>query len=250
MHSTQKFSVQLITESELLKDALRFRNKTKKPTNQNIQENADHHFESDAFDRRSLHIGLFYNNGVKKELAGYCRMIFPKFVTCDYLNFLIDNAPDFIKRPKFHSSEKLACIENLNIEDTALINSFCLSLEKEEIVYTETSHFIVDAKHCTQKTCSFFVSNLFAICNSLSIDYNFISCYPQDVLFYSNCGLILFAGIKLLGKDVSGQNLFVFGTNLKLANADKPKANLLKAKTDARGIKWSGLEIPEKLHHI
>lgn len=250
MLSTSKYSVHLITESDQLTKALSLRHNVNKNVNLKLREKTNRAFESDSFDNRSLHIGLYYNNGNKNELAGYCRLILPENFESDYLKLLISKNPENLKKCTESSDQKLACQELLTIDDYELLNSFCMYLEDQKIVYSETSHFIVDEKHRNQTTCSLFVSYLFDISESLNIEYTFFSSSPQEVPLHSKYGLISFAGIKLLGKNIQEENLFVFGINLKLANADKPKTNLLKAKTYSRGIKWSGVGIQEKFLYV
>lgn len=238
MNSILKYSVRLITEAEQLTEALNLRYKTYKNSYPKLVENTTRPFETDEFDRRSLHLGLYCENGEENVLAGYCRLILPQLFENDFTPFLVKNHPEYTNKSKSVVKEKLAFIKYLPDNDSETINFFCLSLEKQKTVYSETSRFIVDEKHRSISLCSFFVSGLFAVCESLSIKYNFFLCSSHHASFYSKSGLTLFPGIAPCNFNFSREELVIFGTDLSESNAKQPS------------IKSYRLEFEEKNHIV
>ncbi len=228
MNPILKYSVRLITEEEQLTEALSLRYKTYKKAYPKFVENTTHPFESDAFDTRSLHLGLYCDDGLENSLAGYCRLILPESFENDYSYLLINQHPEYNIVSQNSSKEKLAFIKDLINNNYNKINSFCDSLEKNKIVYSETSRFIVDEKHRSISLCSFFVSSLFAVCESLNIKYNFFTCSAHHAPFYSKSGLTLLADIEPFDKEFFGTDSVVFGTDLRLANAKQASITSLK----------------------
>lgn len=228
MNSTLKYSVRLITEAEKLTEALNLRYKTYKNSYPKLVENTTRPFETDEFDRRSLHLGLYCENGEENILAGYCRLILPQLFENDFTPFLFKCHPEYTIKSKIVVKEKLAYFKYLPLKDFKTINSFCSSLEEKKIVYSETSRFIVDDKHRSISLCSFFVSSLFAVCESLNIKYNFFLCSFHHAPFYSKSGLTLFPGIAPCNFNFSRDKQFLFGTDLSLSNAKQPSIKTFK----------------------
>lgn len=227
MNTSLKYSVQLITDAALLTEALNLRYRIYKKVYPKSVEKLEQPYESDAFDSRSIHLGLYCENGIEKRLAGYCRLVLPLFCRDKFENLLVNEHAHYLNQSQ-NSKEKLALIERLQYEDHIKINSFCNSLEAENVIYAETSRFIIDEQHRSLSLSSFFVSSMFAVCESLNIKYSFFTCTHHHVPFYNKYGLTLFPGIAPFDNEVFGKQYVVFGTDLNVANEIQTSIKILK----------------------
>lgn len=233
MNSTLKYSVQLITNAEQLTKALNLRYRIYKKVYPKSTENLNQPYESDGFDIRSIHLGLYCENGNEKKLAGYCRLILPEFFQNDFSNLFVKHHPECMNVMQKSVTEKMAFIERLPHADCETINIFCNSLEAEKIIYAETSRFIIDEEHRSISLSSFFVSSMFAVCESLNIKYSFFTCTHHHVPFYSKYGLTLFPGITPFDNEVFGKQYVIFGTDLNVANEKQTSIKTLKQQLES-----------------
>jgi hypothetical protein len=219
MKSSLKYSVQLISDTDQLTEALCLRYAVYSNVYPKVIENLDHPFESDAFDMRSIHLGLYCEDAGNRKLAGYCRLILPEYFENKFETLLIKQHPQYLSEVQNLASKKLPLIEWLPNKESKTINSFCDTLESGRIIYVETSRFIIAEEHRSLSLSSFFVSSMFAVCESLNISYSFFTCTQHHVPFYSKYGLTLFPGIATFENEAFGKDYVVFGTDLVAANA-------------------------------
>ena len=222
MNPSFKYSVQLITSEDQLTKALKLRYRIYKKVFPLLVKDLDQQqHESDKFDERSVHLGLYCEKGREKILAGYCRLVLPQYFSNKFLDVLIQSHGLYPHTCGSKSNEKMASIEKMPEEIQHKINSFCTFLESGEVIYAETSRFIIDEEHHSISLASFFVSSMFAICESLNIKYSFFTCSHHHVPFYKRFGLTLFSGIEPYDNGIYGDQFVVFGTNLEIANAQQ-----------------------------
>lgn len=100
----------------------------------------------------------------------------------------------------------LTCTESKNC-----VESFCSSLEKRDLMYCETSRFIIDEQHRSLSLSAFFVSSMVAICNSINISYCFFQCDPHHTAFYKKFGIKLFPGLDSFETLCYGKRVVIFG---------------------------------------
>jgi hypothetical protein len=228
MSASLKYSVQIITDAEQLTEALNLRYRIYKKVYPKYNSNCDGPFESDSFDSRSIHLGLYCESGNEKKLAGYCRLIVPEYFADRFSGFLVKQHPEYLKVNQNSAGHRLCLIERLPDEDYGKINSFCDSLEEKKIIYAETSRFIIEEEHRSISLSFFFVSSMMAICESLHIRYSFFTCTHHHVSFYKKFGLSLFPGIVPFDNEIFGMQYVVFGTDLNVANAQQTTIKNLK----------------------
>jgi hypothetical protein len=218
MNTTLKYSVQVITYVEQLTEAFNLRYRIYKKVYPRLFRNDSPNFESDAFDARSIHLGLYCENRNEKKLAGYCRLILPEYFENDFADWLIKDYPEYIDGIQKSSKDKMAFIERLPKESYENINSFCTNLEMKRTVYAETSRFIIEEDHRSISLCYFFVSSMMAICQSLKIRYSFFTCTHHHISFYNKLGLTLFPDILPFDNEIFGKQYVIFGTDLDIVN--------------------------------
>lgn len=228
MNTSLTYTVQIINEQEQLTEALSLRYRTYKKVYPKSTETCTRPYETDGFDSRSIHLGLYCENGSERKLAGYCRLVLPEYFESDFSNLLVKQHPEYLNGMQKAVTEKMALSERLSYEDSEKINIFCNSLETEKIIYAETSRFIIDEEHRSMSLSAFFVSSMFAVCESLDIKYSFFTCTHHHVPFYSKYGLTLFPDIAPFDNEVFGTQYVIFGTDLKVANAQQTTINTLK----------------------
>jgi len=228
MNTSLTYSVQIITDSEQLTEALSLRYRTYKKVYPKLLENSNRFYETDAFDSRSIHLGLYCEDGEGKKLAGYCRLILPEFLENKFSGIFIKEHPQYLKDIKNSQKEKLAMMERMPESDCKTINSYCSSLEEKEIIYAETSRFIVDEEHRSISLTSFFVSSMFAIAASLKMGYVFFECQPHHMAFYKRFGFTLFSRISIFDDPILEAPQAIFGTDLNVANALQTSIQTLK----------------------
>ncbi|MEO5572372.1 MAG: GNAT family N-acyltransferase [Bacteroidia bacterium] len=220
MENKLKYSVNIITDPEQSTEALNLRYRTYKRVYPKLLNPHNEPYESDSFDSRSIHLGLFCENGAEKKLAGYCRLITPPVFANKFSHLLLSEHPKYFKELHKETTDRIGLIERLPNPDFKLkIDSFCSNLESENIMYTETSRFIIDEDHRSISLSAFFVSSMIAVCNSLELRYNFFTCVNHHIAFYNRFGLTLFPGIEPFDNEVFGKQYVIFGSDLSLANS-------------------------------
>ncbi len=217
MNTTLTYSVQIITQDDQLTEALNLRYRIYKKVYPKITENNIRPFESDAFDWRSIHLGLFCNVNGDKKLAGYCRLILPKAFQKQFSYLLIRNHTQYLQQKEMYN-QKLAFMERLSADSFQKVSAFCNQLENAKIPYIETSRFIIGEEHRSISLSTFFASSMFAVCDSLKIKYTFFTCPAHHVSFYNKLGLTLFPGVAQFDNQIFGTQFVVFGTKLNVAN--------------------------------
>lgn len=228
MNSSLTYSTQIITEADQLTEALSLRYKTYSKVYPKLTENSSRPYESDSFDSRSIHLGLYCENGIEKKLAGYCRLILPEYFESNFSNLLLKQHPEYLNEKRESAREKMALCERLPETDNKKINSFCNTLETEKIIYAETSRFIIDEEHRSLSLSAFFVASMFAVCESLNIKYSFFTCTHHHVPFYSKYGLTLFPGIAPFDNEIFGTQYVIFGTDLYVASEKQTSIKTLR----------------------
>jgi hypothetical protein len=218
MKSSSKYFVQLIAEKEQLTEALSLRYRVYSILYPKIVEKLSQPFEFDAYDPGSIHLGLYCEDGTNSKLAGYCRLILPEYCVNQFDTLLIKEHPLYSNEVINSTEKKLPLIEWLPGQEGKTINSYCDGLESGKIIYAETSRFIIAEEHRSLSLASFFVSSMFAVCESLNIKYSFFTCTRHHVPFYSKFGLTLFPGIEPFENDLFGKDYVVFGTDLTGTN--------------------------------
>ncbi|CAN5664635.1 hypothetical protein BH11BAC1_BH11BAC1_00110 [soil metagenome] len=217
MNTSLKYSVQIITDANQLNEALNLRYRVYRKTYPASIQDHNEPFESDRFDERSIHLGLYCENDNEKKLAGYCRLILPWFCSNDFKRVLIRQHSKYSVESKM-TKERLALMERLPENSLQKINSYCRALEQKNIAYAETSRFIIGEEHRSLSLTAFFVHSMFAVCESLNIKYSFFTCTHHHVPFYSKYGLSLFPGIAPYDNAVFGKQYVIFGTDLNVEN--------------------------------
>jgi hypothetical protein len=228
MDASLTYYVQIITNPSGLTGALNLRYRIYSKVYPKLIVNMNRPFESDAFDLRSIHLGLYCDNGKEKAIAGYVRLILPEYFVSDFSNLLIKQHPEYLNKKERLSKEKMALCERLPHSDKKLIDSWCNSLEAKKIIYAETSRFIIDEAHRSMSLSAFFVSGMFAICDSLNIKYSFFTCTHHHVPFYRRYGLTLFPGIAPFYDRIFSSQYVIFGTNLYVANESQTSVKNLR----------------------
>jgi hypothetical protein len=217
MNPSLKYTVQIITSEEQLTGAFALRYRTYKKTYPNALKNLHHPFETDTYDKRSIHLGLYVEIGSEKILAGYSRLVIPRAYEEGFEEFYFRKHPlYFIHKVFNYGSENLPLINLLPDSSTKeIVKGFCCKQETSCKIYCETSRFIIDEEHRSLSLSAFFVSGMIAICHSLHIDYCFFQCDPHHVVFYKKFGIELFPGLENFDTYAFGKRVVIFGAVIK-----------------------------------
>ena len=219
MNTQFQYTVQIIADVNQLSEALNLRYRVyKKAYPLLLGNNQGQEYETDEFDKRSVHLGLYYENNENKKLAGYCRFILPTKFSEHYSKILLKECPLYNKRMDNACAEKLAFIEKLPHEHKEKVISFCNSLEERNVIYTETSRFIIEEEHSSILLASFFVLCMFTICDGLKIKYSFLSCPHHHAAFYKRFRLTPFQGLLPYNTETYATSHIIFGTDLSVAS--------------------------------
>lgn len=232
MNPTLNYTVQIITEPEQLTEALSLRYKTYSKVYPKVTQKSARPFESDAFDSRSIHMGLYCERNGKKELAGYCRLIIPEYFKDSYAEY-------FIQHHDFYPTENLSIIaarlgffKYAPESYTQVINSFCQELEGKEQFYAETSRLIIDEEHRSLSLSAFFTQSMFAIAASLKMKFNFFSADKHHAAFYQKNGLTPFQGLEPYSNTLFERDDVIFGTDLNFGNLMQASIRTLKVQLE------------------
>ncbi|MEO8087964.1 MAG: GNAT family N-acetyltransferase [Bacteroidota bacterium] len=227
MNSSLKYSVQIITGANQLKEALNLRYRVYRKTYPALIQDHNEPFESDRFDERSIHLGLYCKNANEGKLAGYCRLILPRVYSNDFEEVLVKQHSKYSVESKM-TKERIALMERLPENSLQKVNSYCKDLEQKKIAYAETSRFIIEEEHRSLSLSAFFVHSMFAVCESLNIKYSFFTCTHHHVPFYSKYGLTLFPGIAPYDNAIFGKQYVIFGTDLNVESKIQNSINTLR----------------------
>lgn len=100
MDTALKYSVQLLDSVEQLSGAFQLRYKTYKVAYPNSITYSTYEFETDIYDPRSIHIGLFAASNTGKTMVGYSRLIIPPAFEKRFANLCFKNHPMYFKHYK------------------------------------------------------------------------------------------------------------------------------------------------------
>lgn len=232
MNTSLKYSVQIIKEQDQLTEALSLRYKVyKKVYPRFFKEDVTQNYESDEFDERSIHLGLYFESDSVKKLAGYCRLILPQYFISSFCNVVVKNHPLYLNIGDCASIEKVA-LNGLPVQDRQTINSFCNSLEMQKLMYAETSRFIIEEEHRNISLSSFFVLSMWATYELLNIKYSFFSAFQHHIVFYKRFGLTLFPSIASYDTEAFGPHV-IFGTDMAISNSKQTFIKELKLELEA-----------------
>ncbi len=234
MDSTLKYSVQIIRTEDRLTDAFALRYRTYKKVYPNALENLHIPFETDEYDKRSIHLGLYLETGSERILVGYSRLVMPMVYEHRFSDFYFRNHPlYFIHKYFSYGSENLPLINLLpHANSKDVIKRFCDSQEAGKQVYCETSRFIIDEGHRSMSLSAFFVSGMIAICHSFNIDYCFFQCDPHHVTFYKKFGIQIFPGLENFDTYAFGKRVVIFGAVIKALKLLEVTITVLKGQFD------------------
>lgn len=233
MNTTLKYTVQIIKDAGQLTEAISLRYRTYKKTYPKLLENSTRLYESDVFDSRSIHLGLYCEAAFGKSLAGYCRLIIPEYFKDSYQQYLIKNHHLYPAKNSEIENERLALFQYTPNNHSRVIKSFCRELEEKEQAYSETSRFIIDDEHRSLSLSAFFAHSMFAIATSLKMEFNFFSCDEHHAAFYKKNGLTMFPELEPYHNHIFQRNDCIFGTDLNATNANQTIINPLKVQMEA-----------------
>ena len=220
MKSHSSYSAQIITDVNQLTEALNLRYRIyKKAYPLLLGSNPEQEYETDVFDKRSVHLGLYCENNEEKKLAGYCRFILPEKFSGQYTHLLLKECPLYQVASDKIFEEKLAFIEKLPDYHKEKVITLCNSLEEKNVIYAETSRFIIEEEHSSILLTSFFVLCMFTLCDALKIKYSFLSCPQHHATFYKRFRLTPFESLLPYTTDIYASSHVVFGTDLVVAGA-------------------------------
>ena len=214
MKLPDKYTFRVITDPEMLTEAFRLRYTVYSKTFPELITNQNHKVESDIFDTRSINLGMYIEYDDIRKLICYCRLILPECYEHRFSHLLVRNHPHYLQQTQKTAAPKIASIKWLPAEEKEIIGSCCTNMESENLVYTETSRFIIHEEHRGLTNSSLLVSNMFEVCNALNIRYSFFTCSHHHVSFYSRYGLTLFPGISPFENEFFGEKHVLFGTAL------------------------------------
>lgn len=216
MNSLLKYTVQILS-SDQLAEAFEFRYKAYKKSYPLAMENIRVQYETDIYDVRSIHLGLFASENGKKILAGYSRLVIPVCIEENYTHLFTKEHSYYSLHKEFnYGSETLPLLNFLpSLEAKEKVESFCNDLIKSNNSYCETSRFIIDEAHRSISLSAFFVSGMIAICHSLNISYCFFHCDPHHAAFYKKFGITVFPGLESYDVKVWGKRTVIFGSVIK-----------------------------------
>lgn len=224
MTTQARYVVRIIKDENQLTEAMKLRCRTYAKTYPKAVEHCTSGYESDEFDHRSIHLGLYYEVAGECTLAGYCRMILPPALAKDFEQWLITAHPLY---PSAISSEcdedKLPIIKNLlDKEKQQTIISIVRDWENQNEAYAEMSRMIIDEEHRSLALATFFTESFYAVSQSIRVRQHLFVTDDQHTSFFSRFGLNLMEGMnnvefKVWGNRHSCVNGSAFSPSLKYA---------------------------------
>jgi hypothetical protein len=209
-----KYSLEIITDPTLLTECFELRYEIYSKVFPKSVKHSLNHVESDEFDCRSIHLGLFCESLGARNLIGYCRFILPAIHINKYSDYLIRSHFNYPNKRLMTGEFELHFIEGLPQEYRNEIGSFCSELKNHRMTFIETSRFIVREEHRGLAVTSFFTSSMILIAKKLKIDYAFFSCSESHMPYYLRAGLTKFPDIEIYVNQRFGDRFMVFGTDL------------------------------------
>ncbi len=220
MNNNLKYTIEIITNADKLIEAFSLRYNVYKKAFPSITANSKELYESDAFDCRSIHLGLYCENDTERKLAGYSRLVVPPFFSKRFFKMFVNCHPVYNYQLLNSATQNLPLVSVLpdaNYYET--INSYCNKLEFEKKVYFETSRFIISEQYRSLSISSFFVRGMMAIARSLQLEYSFFACYVSHSAFYKKVGLTPFSNLCPFDcKPYPDQQINLFGSDLTTKN--------------------------------
>lgn len=204
------YAVRLISTEEKLTEAFRLRYKIYRTTFPKSVMNMNRQMEFDGYDSRSMHIGLYCDDGSQEELVGYCRLIVPSY-------FASKLCHAFVCHPLLKSSstncEYVAFISYLPTEKQKQnIYLLCTKLEQAHQRYGEVSRLIIDDEHRGIGVSSFFLSSVIAIFHTNHIHHSLFTCHPSNSAFYKRYGFGLIEGQENYFSEVYGERATIYSS--------------------------------------
>lgn len=108
------------------------------------------------------------------------------------------------------------------------IDSYCINLENENIMYAEIGRLMIEDNHRSLSLVSSFVSSFYAISQVFNIRQNFFICSPSHYSFYMRFGLGLFNDLKEFYGKYFGTKSLLSGSAFAPAENYKSQIESLK----------------------
>jgi hypothetical protein len=218
MENFPEYTVSIIDNPAHLTEALELRYKVYSKTYPELIRNVSANSESDCFDPRRIHIGLYAESASGKKLAGYCRLILPEFFSACLEDYLLREHPLY-NFPNPYTKERMAVSARLlKTGYYEKVESLCKNFEQDGIIYIETSRLILDENYRGLSLMMFFFKKLFTISNALNIRQTFFTCRPHHIAFYQNYGFTPFPGTCAFDNEIFGIHHLLFGNVQEIAS--------------------------------
>lgn len=232
MNNILKYRIEIITDADKLTEALSLRYKIYSNTFPLTTVNLNGPYESDEYDCRSIHLGLYCENAEEKKLVGYSRLIIPKFYTKHFIQLFINNHPLCNNEQYNYLHKSLPLFDMLpDLESVQKVKAYCKELESASKMYFEASRLIIDEQHRNLFIAAFFVNGMTATAKFFKLNYSFFACYISHATFYNKLGLTLFPGINQFNcKIYHHQKVNLFGTDLTVNTCCLNQLRELEAK--------------------
>ena len=159
--TTITYSVRIISDAEELANAFRLRYRIYKTTYPKAVEMITEDFETDVYDLRSVHLGLYAESGNNSTLVGYTRLVIPQVFASQYDVLFFRQHPMYRIRKSCEQPERIAMLDGLDdLLVRGVVDSHCLTMERRNEVYCEISRFIIDNCHRSLSLATFFVTRV------------------------------------------------------------------------------------------
>jgi hypothetical protein len=228
MAPSSNISLRIIQNEQQITEALQFRFRIYRKVFPKCVEGLAEPFESDLYDTRSIHLGMYGND--TNKLIAYCRMILPPAYQSQFSQWMVKQHPKFMKlHAGLSKTQRLAFINHITPHGVrAKINSYCKSLEKNNDTYIEMSRLIIDEEYRSIALSTFFISGVIAVCNSLNISYTLFTCDHHHQSFYQKFGLNRYKDIEPFYTDFWNRRVVFYGSELDISPEFKEPVALLR----------------------
>lgn len=214
MENTNKYTLEIITDPTVLTECFELRYEIySKAFPKSIKQTLNH-METDQFDHRSIHLGLFYESSGIRYLVGYSRFILPAVYKNKYRAYLITSHANYPIKNEMTADFDLHLMADLPQKYRSELSSFCYELKNQRKTFIETSRFIVREEHRGLAVSSFFTNSMMLIAKKLKVEYAFFSCSESHTPYYLRAGLTKFPGIETYVNQRFGDRFIIFGTDL------------------------------------
>jgi Acetyltransferase (GNAT) domain len=228
MKQLSQYCIRIITDAEQLTEAFSLRYKVYEKTFPRCTAGLEQPFETDEFDCRSVHLGLYLDDATCNTLIGYCRLILPEVFALQYSGMLVKQHPLYPEQITNTSSDRISFVKRLPALYKEKLNSFWDDLELKELAYCETGRFIIGEKFRSISLSTFFVEGMFAIFQTIGGKYSFFTCTHHHIPFYSRFGFVPFPGLGIYDDETFESEMsVVFGTDISLISSQKPTITAL-----------------------